>query len=303
MRIAKVESDASSEGKLAQQSSRTPRILSQRKLKANRENAKKSTGPKTVRGKENSRSNAIKHGLFARHWLDFLTLNEDPKEYQKLQSDLWDQYQPSGRAEELEVERIALCWWRMKRSWRYENAVTHIAVRDFARQDIAYQEEYLLKKDREAKEILAHLKAAKNEIEPTGGTLTDDLRQKVFAIDQRFASILSDVEQVAQDELNGFIASGRVPELNPEQHAHMVSLLTLIRAIGMLEELNKSGWCGVLENATARHFVPNRDEGERLLRYETSIDRNLNRAIDRLERLQRRRRGEAVPPPVSVRVS
>jgi hypothetical protein len=38
---------------------------SERRLDANRENAKKSTGPKTLRGKGHSRFNALKHGLFS----------------------------------------------------------------------------------------------------------------------------------------------------------------------------------------------------------------------------------------------
>ena len=36
-------------------------------VKANRKNAKKSTGPKTTEGKENSSQNATKHGFFACH--------------------------------------------------------------------------------------------------------------------------------------------------------------------------------------------------------------------------------------------
>ena len=90
---------------------------SQRKLKAKRENAKKSPGPKTLRGKAYSRRNALKHGLFARH-SDFFLQGEDSSEYEKLLRDLRDQSQPIGRAEELEVERITLCWGRLKRAWR-----------------------------------------------------------------------------------------------------------------------------------------------------------------------------------------
>jgi hypothetical protein len=40
-------------------------MTSQRKIEANRRNAKRSTGPKTVLGKKRSRANALKHGLAA----------------------------------------------------------------------------------------------------------------------------------------------------------------------------------------------------------------------------------------------
>ncbi|MGO9083646.1 MAG: hypothetical protein ACLQBK_00330 [Candidatus Sulfotelmatobacter sp.] len=45
------------------QASARPGMISERKLQANRANAKKSTGPRTARGKAFSRSNATKHGL------------------------------------------------------------------------------------------------------------------------------------------------------------------------------------------------------------------------------------------------
>lgn len=53
---------------------KTPRRVSERKLKANRENSKKSTGPRTVRGKAYSRSHAVKHGFFARDLFPLMKL-------------------------------------------------------------------------------------------------------------------------------------------------------------------------------------------------------------------------------------
>ena len=41
--------------------------LSSKKLAANRRNAKRSTGPRTERGKKASRFNAVRTGLFAKH--------------------------------------------------------------------------------------------------------------------------------------------------------------------------------------------------------------------------------------------
>ena len=42
---------------------------------------------------------------------------------------------------------------------------------------------------------------------------------------------------------------------------------------------------------------------DRLLRYEASIDRSLDRTLNQLEHLQRMRLGHAVPPPVKVELS
>jgi hypothetical protein len=60
--------------------------ISEARLRANRENAKKSTGPKTARGKAYSRRNALKHGMTAKAILfnpDGTPINPDMHE-------MWD---------------------------------------------------------------------------------------------------------------------------------------------------------------------------------------------------------------------
>ena len=54
-------------------------------------------------------------------------------------------------------------------------------------------------------------------------------------------------------------------------------------------------------DAEARSLtLPPADATDKLLRYDGHLDRQLYRAMDQLERLQRQRRGEAVPPPLNV---
>lgn len=54
-------------------------------------------------------------------------------------------------------------------------------------------------------------------------------------------------------------------------------------------------------DAEARSFsLPSADATDKLLRYEAHLDRQLYRAMDQLERLQRQRRGENVPPRLNV---
>jgi hypothetical protein len=79
-------------------------------------------------------------------------------------------------------------------------------------------------------------------------------------------------------------------------------LLTTVFAICMIEHRTEHLAKGALEIAGDR-AVPAAEALDRLLRAEAAAERSLNRAIDRLERLQRRRLGETLPPPISVRLS
>jgi hypothetical protein len=57
------------------------------------------------------------------------------------------------------------------------------------------------------------------------------------------------------------------------------------------------------ENAEAAAVLPSMEVLDKILRYETKLERQLFRAMAQLERLQRMRRGEEVPAPLSVEVS
>ena len=50
----------------------------------------------------------------------------------------------------------------------------------------------------------------------------------------------------------------------------------------------------------AQLWLASRGGSDKLLRYESHLDRQLYRTMDQLERLQRQRRGENVPPPLNI---
>jgi len=52
-----------------------------------------------------------------------------------------------------------------------------------------------------------------------------------------------------------------------------------------------------------KHGIFSKEVLERILRYETTLQRQLYRAMSQLERLQRMRQGEAVPAPMVMEVS
>lgn len=80
-------------------------IISEAKRAANRENAKKSTGPKTPEGKERSRANAFKHGLTGEGVVKADDLNE---EIQKRVDEWKDALKPETGPERWLVERAAV---------------------------------------------------------------------------------------------------------------------------------------------------------------------------------------------------
>jgi len=276
--------------------------VSERKLQANRENAKKSTGPKTPRGKDYSRRNALKHGLFVSHITDFEALHEDPRAFQALMNGLWDQYQPIGRAEELEVERIALCCWRLKRSWRYENAVNLAARRDFVRRELDYQEPYCKQRDNEEHAVLLELENAKKEIEETG-EVSVERKQRIFAIMPGFEVVWSGLEKIAQKRVDEPDVSKTFRKLSPQWRSWVVAMHIVSAAIACLQPMSARRWTNELETAVGQHAIANTEVVDKILRYEAMAERSLSRALDRLERLQRRRMGEALPPPMRVQLT
>ena len=97
--------------------------ISPRKLEANRKNALKSTGPKTVTGKRFSSRNALKHGLLSR---DLVIRDgagkESVEEFQQLLAELIGEHRPQGRTELSLVETVAVCDWRFRRALHAEAA-------------------------------------------------------------------------------------------------------------------------------------------------------------------------------------
>jgi hypothetical protein len=110
--------------------------LSERKLAANRANAQKSTGPRTPQGKARSSMNAVKHGRYAvKHGLfaQAVVLPDDraesPAELNQMRIRLREEIAPTNLMEELIVERLLACHWRLRRAYRFE-AIGILELRD-----------------------------------------------------------------------------------------------------------------------------------------------------------------------------
>ena len=95
-------------------------MTSDRKAEANRQNALKSTGPKTPEGKAAVRLNAVKHGLLAE---EVLLPGEDEEALKELDENLRAELKPVGELENLLVDGIIASHWRLRRLRRVEAGI------------------------------------------------------------------------------------------------------------------------------------------------------------------------------------
>jgi hypothetical protein len=91
--------------------------ISERKLAANRANARRSTGPRTAAGKRKVSRNAVVHGLTAR---SALIHGDDEEEFERLARRTFDELQPDGVVQEQLVAEIVNHTWKLRRVPRAE---------------------------------------------------------------------------------------------------------------------------------------------------------------------------------------
>ena len=104
-------------------------MTTEAKIRANRANAQKSTGPKTEAGKARSRLNALKHGKRSRTVAAPVLPQEDAAELGRRIQDWIDSYQPVGAVETDLVTRAAKASWALDRAERHETALLSRRVR------------------------------------------------------------------------------------------------------------------------------------------------------------------------------
>ena len=92
-------------------------MLSEKQLQANRQNALRSTGPRTAAGKAIASQNAIRHGLRAEHTV---IPGEDAEQFNTFRQLMLDDLAPAGALEVMLADRIVAGFWKLHRAGRIE---------------------------------------------------------------------------------------------------------------------------------------------------------------------------------------
>jgi len=111
-------------------------MASQNQIEANRQNARKSTGPQTAEGKAAVRLNSLKYGLTA----DTLVLpGEDEDEFEALIESLEAEHAPATPTERMVVRQLAMAAWRLQRLYHVESGFYSLGLADLAEKAQEYR--------------------------------------------------------------------------------------------------------------------------------------------------------------------
>jgi hypothetical protein len=103
-------------------------------ITANRANAQKSTGPRSVEGKSASRFNALKHGIDA---ASIVIPGEDPAHYDALVTQYQQEYQPRSASESFHVDTMIRADWQKRRLENVEAELYHTVLSESSGNSLA----------------------------------------------------------------------------------------------------------------------------------------------------------------------
>lgn len=111
-------------------------MTSEARVKANRSNSQKSTGPNTPEGKSISSKNSVKHGLLSR---EVVLPDEDIDAYAQMSHAILEDLSPAGPLENAIAELATAALWRLYRVRRIEAALfqwlSHAEAEDVANRE------------------------------------------------------------------------------------------------------------------------------------------------------------------------
>ncbi|PIQ82271.1 MAG: hypothetical protein COV76_04425 [Candidatus Omnitrophica bacterium CG11_big_fil_rev_8_21_14_0_20_64_10] len=283
-------------------------MATEKQAKANQQNAQKSTGPKTEEGKEIVKLNAVKHGILSDAVVIPKGEGQERKEaYLRLYNGLWDYFKPDGAMEDTLVEQIAVTLWRKRRVLWFELGCLRKQLDDCRKtteepdEDEDEYASHIPKTARErlaaAKKRLAHHQQEKQYLQEGYDILSDEevknWADSYFKVAERKGFEAEEPKQVRD-----WLKEQGLTEDQIRQELTQTEEAAIEQAQAEIKTLEPQA-NGELERAALLASLPEHHwQLDKIIRYEASLDRQLYKAINQLERLQRSRKGETLPPPI-----
>ena len=258
------------------------KCVTEKQRLANRRNAARSTGPTTPAGKARSSRNALKHGLLTRDVvLHHPDAHESQKDFDAFLADLRVELEPRNLIEQTLVERIATCFWRLRRVQRFEVG----ALRGLLETPDAFRAEIdKLRKDlHDARHDQALEKRLAELLDKPADRLTPDeaaeLEHSLADFGRVSGLAILKLDRAATEQK----ARDLVPDVLRRCRLRIDQLQTALSAAEQRSAVHRS-------HAAHLANLPERDALQRVVRYETMLDRQIHRAIAELQRRRVTRR-------------
>jgi hypothetical protein len=275
-------------------------------------------GPRTAQGKKRSRFNALKHGLFFK---SLLLKGESRAEYVSLLDGLLGDLQPQGKFETTLAENVAALLWRKRRLFQSESA--EISEKLECMIQDSYLNQYVEAWDRARAAITSGgllrnpnnpivLRKAIEMLEALRAVVTtvgfyDDfqLLERLYGRDQdgKMPHGLCVKYQLFLEKAR---ASGGITDKSEEANNRQIMVAAInseIQRLTIVEQTLEQDSVERIAHKLSAALIPGQEVSDRLLRYETHLSREIDRILNRLERLQRLRRGQPLPPQVDLNIN
>jgi hypothetical protein len=303
--------------------------MTEKKLASNRENARKSTGPKTANGKAVSSRNSVKHGVLTA--APILPGIESRKAWEKHRDGVFESIAPVGYLMKLLTNRLAVQSWRICRVVRYEAEVAAAAIVT-AETDLEGRSELEFGRPSDPAEARAKGETAALIVEllKTLGNMTDgerlDTQLAVVTLWALWRELPNDIEGTSipgipddDAEFNAFDQwTAGLLRKGVEVYAaaaRMTSESLLSRCISSAlrkrdeaeeeEQIllkQRERWKLLLERENRSRMLLEPDVLDKVARYESNLERSFFKTLHEIQRLQASRSGAVVPLPATMDV-
>ena len=315
---------------LRKSSQLTPQLLA-----AARQNAQHSTGPRSAAAKQNSKLNALKHGVYVSDEnlrQSMLALGEDPEQFQTLTQELMSAFGPGDALWEKQIEDLARLYWRRERLERAQAGLKRRALQaiddwqhrrqqEMARVTFdASQHEMLdvnlsestdrgvtLRKTLSLLEVIQD-QVKQRTIRPRQVGVLESLYKGAMGwrvalickLLQRFCDAPRLAEQLADEEERQFLRKIGAPTEPPGEPEYQELLRLLEEEIASLTEEFAYAEKANEERAAIEREACLAPEGETwsmMLRQEGALDRSIDRKVRILLRLRKESANLPIAPP------
>lgn len=285
-------------------------MKTEKQLVANLQNAQLSTGPVTSFGKSIVGSNAIKHGIFTKDLILTSEIGQESEdEYREILNNLIDCLSPCNQMESLLVEKVAVDFWRLRRTIRFETGSIANGIQKLLVDSYSYGKQNNKKIDEEIQhknELIAWNTSyldflAKNEVsfekpiwEQNG--FSSDILDDFYIIAKTIKSLTKEIRERLYytgdfdfDELQALLKNNGYSEVKAISTKLMEIYASQNR--GLEEEIQKLTQQKI-ENEAANKLTymlgmtPATDNADKVLKYERSLQKSIYQNIVILKKLQ-----------------